>query len=114
MMSVFVGETTKQIRVAPATTMRSRRYSLTARGRSSCSARRLPTGNSSFEKARGWMRVPMPAAGTTPQITEPPSIALLVPRRGAEELDELAAAVLGGVLGEGARARGGGDAASLL
>ena len=43
----------------PPRSMRSTRYSLTARGRSMPSSRRLPTGSSSFEKASGWMRVPL-------------------------------------------------------
>src|SRR5689334_19496058 len=43
-------------------------YSLTALGRSVCPSLRLPTGSSSLEKASGWMRLPMPAAGTMPHI----------------------------------------------
>ena len=39
------GEMTKQIFVAPARNIRSTRYSLTARGRSIPSSRRLPTGS---------------------------------------------------------------------
>src|SRR5690625_4783960 len=72
---------TKQIFVVPARAMRSRRNSLTARGRvPTSSAMRPPTGSSSFEKASGWMRVPLPAAGTMPHISDPPchGVALLV------------------------------------
>src|SRR6266571_4368885 len=67
MMSVFAGEITKQTRVAPAVSMRSSRYSQTASGRSVWPSCRVPTGSSSLEKASGWMRVPRPAAGITPQ-----------------------------------------------
>src|SRR6185437_6006588 len=69
-MSNFHGEITKQILSAPPRIMRSTRYSLTARGRSTPLASiQLPTGNNSFENARGWMRVPFPAAGTMPHIS---------------------------------------------
>ena len=71
-MSALPGETTKQTRVAPPRTMRSTRYSLTARGRSMPFSRRLPTGSSSFEKASGWMREPWPAAGTMPHMISAP------------------------------------------
>ena len=47
-------------------------YAVTARGRSTPSSSRLPIGSSSFENASGWMRVPLPAAGTMPHITRPP------------------------------------------
>src|ERR671937_404997 len=73
-MSVFPGDTTKQIFVAPAMIMRSTRYSLTARGRSTPSSIRLPTGRSSFEKASGWMRLPEPAAGMIPHIVRSPRL----------------------------------------
>src|SRR3712207_1462605 len=69
MMSDLPGEITKQIYVAPPRIMRSTRYSLTAQGRSTPPARRLPTGRSSLEKARGWMRLPRPAAGTMPHMS---------------------------------------------
>ena len=66
-MSDFQGEITKQILSAPPRTMRSTRYSLTARGRSTPrSSTRLPIGNSSLLNASGWMRVPWPAAGMMP------------------------------------------------
>src|SRR6185437_8862076 len=69
-MSDFHGEITKQILSAPPRTMRSTRYSLTARGRSTPFASiQLPTGSNSLEKASGWMRVPLPAAGTMPHIS---------------------------------------------
>src|SRR5215471_3590300 len=67
MMSDFVGEITKQIRVTPARSMRCTRYSETARGRSFGPSQRIPTGRSSFENARGWIRLPRPAAGRIPQ-----------------------------------------------
>src|SRR6185312_10987276 len=70
MMSDFHGEITKQILSAPPRIMRSTRYSLTARGRSTPLASiQLPTGSNSLEKASGWMRVPLPAAGTMPHIS---------------------------------------------
>src|SRR5437763_173808 len=68
MMSVLPGETTKQIRLAPAFIIRSTKYSPTARGRSRPASIRLPTGKSSLENAKGWIRDPIPAAGTMPQI----------------------------------------------
>ncbi|PTQ13215.1 hypothetical protein CLG96_03585 [Sphingomonas oleivorans] len=69
MMSDLPGEMTKQILSAPPHTIRSTRYSLTALGRSMRSSDRPPTGSSSLEKASGWMRVPLPAAGITPHIS---------------------------------------------
>src|SRR5438105_2902661 len=67
-MSNFQREITKQILSAPPCSMRSIRYSLTARGRSAPPSKRLPTGSNSFEKASGWMRVPLPAAGMIPHM----------------------------------------------
>src|SRR5438270_9557405 len=67
-MSDLPGEMTKQMRVAPAISIRSTRYSLTARGRSASPSKRLPTGRSSFENASGWMREPIPADGMMPHI----------------------------------------------
>src|SRR5918911_560007 len=67
-MSDLPGDMTKQILLTPARIMRSTRYSLTARGRSVDPSFRLPTGSSSFEKASGWIRVPLPAAGMIPHI----------------------------------------------
>ena len=55
--------------VAPARSIRSTRYSLTARGRSTSPTNVLPTGSSSFENANGWIRVPRPAAGMMPYIS---------------------------------------------
>ncbi len=69
MMSDLPGEMTKQIFEAPARTIRSTRYSLTAFGRSVRSSERPPTGSNSFENASGWIRVPFPAAGITPHIS---------------------------------------------
>src|SRR5215207_3539410 len=71
-MSDFPGAMTKQILSAPPATIRSIRYSLTAHGRSVTPSLRLPTGRSSFEKARGWMRLPRPAAGTNPHMSALP------------------------------------------
>src|SRR5690625_3292908 len=71
---------TKHIFVVPARAMRSRRNSLTARGRApTSSAMRPPTGRSSFEKASGWMRVPLPAAATMPHISDPPCHGFALP-----------------------------------
>src|SRR3954465_9882579 len=67
-MSDFPGEITKQILSAPPRIRRSMRYSDTAQGRSIPLSLRLPTGSNSFEKARGWIRLPRPAAGTIPHI----------------------------------------------
>jgi hypothetical protein len=53
MMSDLPGEITMQIFSAPPAIIRSMRYSLTAFGRSDVPSKRLPTGSSSFEKARG-------------------------------------------------------------
>ena len=69
-MSDLPGEITKQTFRAPPRTILSIRYSLTARGRSAAPSRRLPTGSSSFENASGWMRLPIPAAGIIPHISE--------------------------------------------
>src|SRR5581483_1712779 len=98
-MSVFPGETTKQIFVAPARIMRSIRYSLTARGRSTPSSRRLPTGSNSLEKASGWMRLPAQAAGTIPHTASDPHGGRVAVRR-LEQYLQLHRAVVGGVLGE--------------
>jgi hypothetical protein len=72
MMSDLPGAITKQMCVAPPAIIRSSRYSLTARGRSVAPSKREPTGSSSFENARGWMRLPMPAAGMIPHIRASP------------------------------------------
>src|SRR5205085_4546277 len=68
-MSDLPGEMTKQIFDAPPRTIRSIRYSLTARGRSVEPSIRLPTGSSSFENASGWILLPIPAAGMMPHMT---------------------------------------------
>src|SRR5436305_1667557 len=68
-MSDFPGEITKQILSAPPRMRRSIRYSETAQGRSIPFSLRLPTGSSSLENAKGWMRLPRPAAGTMPHIS---------------------------------------------
>src|SRR5690242_21949068 len=106
-MSVFPGETTKQILSAPALSMRSTTYSLTARGRSTPDSNLLPTGRSSFEKASGWMRLPAPAAGTMPHI----SALHRFGHAAGEHRLELRCAPGGGMLGERALARGGCDRA---
>src|SRR4051794_36268197 len=68
-MSDLPGEITKQILSAPPRIIRSTRYSETAHGRSNPSSVLLPTGSSSLENARGWIRLPRPAAGMTPHIS---------------------------------------------
>src|SRR5436309_4507981 len=78
-MSDLPCEITMQILVAPARIIRSSRYSETALGRSVSPSVRLPTGSSSLEKARGWIRLPVPAAGTIPQMLV---IRRLLSRRG--------------------------------
>src|SRR5437588_11250839 len=81
-MSALPGSTTKQIRLAPAFIIRSTKYAPTARGRSRPASIRLPTGKSSLENAKGWIRDPTPAAGTMPQIRvmrSPPQDSLVVP-----------------------------------
>src|SRR5688572_4514183 len=104
-MSDLPGEMTKQILSAPARIMRSSRYSLTAHGRSTPPSMRLPTGNSSLEKASGWMRLPRPAAGMMPHM-----VSGLRQQRGigaAGRLDhreEIVRTVRGGVLREHALA----------
>src|SRR3954468_2892565 len=120
-MSDFPGEITKQSRVTPARSIRSTRYSLTARGRSMPSVSRLPTGRSSLEKARGWMRLPAPAAGTIPHISTSPG-AGRGGRRGWEgrsagllnQHDQLPGAAVRRVLLQGPGARGAADRADLL
>src|SRR3954470_24239270 len=110
-MSDLPGEITKQILRAPPRIIRSTKCSLTAQGRSTPSRRRLPTGSSSFEKARGWMRLPRPAAGTIPHM----SGAL----RGfgtiafGERALEIVEAPLRGVVRQGAGPARRGDAADL-
>src|SRR4051812_46312213 len=122
MTSLFPGAMTKQILVTPAVTMRSSRYSLTARGLSVSPLRRLPTGSSSLEKASGCMRLPMPAAGTIPHMScTPDDDCLRDPHRSRpgsravrfDQLDELARAIVRRVLGKGARTRRFTDAGKL-
>src|SRR5204862_6460279 len=67
-MSDLPGAITKQSLSAPAPIIRSTRYSLIARGRSTAPSTRPPTGANSFEKARGCIRVPEPAAAILPHI----------------------------------------------
>src|SRR5579884_687332 len=67
-MSDFPGEMTKQILSTPAVVIRSIKYSLMARGRASAPRTSVPIGSNSFEKASGWIRVPIPAAGMIPHI----------------------------------------------
>src|SRR5438132_11838145 len=107
-MSDLPGEMTKQIFDAPPRIMRSTRYSLTARGRSADPSMRLPTGNSSFEKASGWILLPTPAAGMMPHM-------ILHPSHGALECGlELRAAVVRGVLVKHALPSGGADPRQFL
>src|SRR3954452_10201540 len=93
------------MRSAPARTMRSTRYSETARGRSMSPSKRLPTGSSSLENASGWIRLPMPAAGMMPRMI-----------RSFDERDQIGGAVGRRVLGEHAlpgRAADGGEGARV-
>src|ERR1051326_1754110 len=69
-ISVLPGETTKQMLLTPASIIRSTRYARTARGFSTWPSQRLPTGSSSLETARGWRRLPAPAAGITAHIEQ--------------------------------------------
>src|SRR3954470_17411350 len=105
-MSDFDGEITKHSRVAPARAMRSTRYSDTARGRSTSPSCQLPTGRSSFENASGWMRLPVPAAGTIPNMVDTSGGCF-------DERAQLARAVVRGVLREHPRARGAADLLEL-
>src|SRR4051812_14801090 len=120
-MSDLPGAMTKQILSAPPRSIRSTRYSLTARGRSA----RSPSGSNSLENASGWIRVPCPAAGMTPHI-------LFAPLRGFDRRvrarvdrdrpqaevedvgDQLAGAVCRRVLLQNALSRGIGDPCGLL
>jgi hypothetical protein len=52
-ISDLPGEITMHTRSTPARTIRSSRYSLTARGLSTLALIWLPTGSNSFEKAKG-------------------------------------------------------------
>src|SRR4051812_46667702 len=108
-MSALPGATTKQMRVAPALSMRSTRNSLTARGRSMSPASVLPTGSSSLEKPSGWIRVPRPAAGTMPHMVCYSLVSLCHSRRRRtrvlEQLLELARAMGRRVLREHALVR---------
>src|SRR5947209_19882815 len=113
MMSDLPGEMTKQILLAPASTMRSNKYSLTAHGRSVPASSRLPTGSNSFEKASGWMRLPLPAAGTMPHMSGILRMRETRRLRGAGRADvalEFAEADRTRMLGEDAVARGAADA----
>src|SRR5579875_4139860 len=67
---------------------------------------RLPTGRSSLEKASGWMRMPLPAAGMMPHM----SGGLLHAGR-LECGDHAARAMGGGMLVKCALTRAAGDAA---
>src|SRR5919199_4152182 len=115
-MSDLPGAMTKQILSAPPRIMRSTRYSLTAQGRSVPLSSRLPTGRSSLEKAKGWMRLPRPAAGTMPHMSDlqgrdaGPDVGRTRP---FQSRFEGAGAAVRRVLGKRALARGPGDAAKL-
>src|SRR5947209_438713 len=67
-MSDLPGEITKQSLSAPPAIIRSTRYSLMARGRSTWPSNLPPTGSNAFENASGWIRPPAPAAGIIPHI----------------------------------------------
>src|SRR3954470_7361233 len=108
-MSDLPAEIVMQMRVAPARIIRSTRYSETAFGRSVPSAMRVPTGSSSLEKASGWMRLPMPAAGTIPQVLMPTP-----PLAGSPPSPPPAPPPLRRMLGQRPLAGGAGDPADLL
>src|ERR671924_73915 len=115
-MSVLSGEMTKQIFSAPPITIRSRRYSLTARGRSHPFSDLLPTGSSSFENPSGWMRLPRPAAGTMPHMSHLPdgeSFLQWRPARLLNRVEQNRGAAVGRMFGERTLARGHGDAPQL-
>src|SRR3954452_19669157 len=110
-MSDLPGEITKQILSAPPRISRSMRYSETAQGRSIPLSLRLPTGSSSLEKARGWMRLPRPAAGTMPHISHSLNSRLTGSGVGRllEQRDQLGGAFLRTVLIQRSLARASGD-----
>src|SRR3954451_18829753 len=99
-MSDLPGDITKQIFSAPPSIRRSIRYSDTAQGRSIPLSLRLPTGSSSLEKARGWMRRPRPAAGTMPHISHSLNFRLTGSAVGRllEQRDQLGGAFVRAVL----------------
>src|SRR3982750_3267843 len=107
MMSDLPGEITKQIFRAPPRIMRSTRYSLTAQGRSAPPSRRLPTGSSSFEKAKGWIRLPRPAAGTIPHIVSAHHHLGRKRARRRQGCEQVVGTTLGGMLGMNPLARRG-------
>src|ERR1700712_4613983 len=90
-MSDFPGEITKHILSAPPRIRRSTRYSDTAQGRSTPSSALLPTGRSSLENANGCIRLPRPAAGTIPHISNlrANETITLGARRSSDEFDQL-------------------------
>src|SRR3954462_14961318 len=106
-MSDLPGEITKQIFSAPPRIRRSMRYSDTAQGRSIPLSLRLPTGSSSLEKAKGWMRLPRPAAGTMPHMSGSLNFRYTGSGVGRllEQRDQLGGALLRTVLIQGSLAR---------
>src|SRR5579883_2806450 len=115
MMSDFPGETTKQILSAPAISIRSSRYSPTARGRSIPSSKRLPTGSNSLENASGLIRLPEPAAGMMPHIFGLDSTVLRDRTRGSFQcLLQLLRAHAGGMIRQSPLIRGASDARQLF
>src|SRR4051794_39359064 len=97
-MSDLPGDITKQILSAPPRISRSTRYSETAQGRSTPSSVLLPTGRSSLENARGWIRLPRPAAGMTPHISSLRcSNKAALQRRFFQELNQFGGASAGAV-----------------
>src|SRR5579883_3329370 len=105
-MSDLPCEMTIQIFSTPPRSIRSTRYSLTARGRSVEPSNRLPTGSSSFEKASGCIRLPAPAAGMMPHILHlQQTVFFFVPQGGIERRLQIFRAMFRGVFGQRALTR---------
>src|SRR5690349_14396818 len=106
-MSDLPAPITKHSLSAPPRSRRSIRYSATAQGRGASFKVRAPTGSSSFENASGWMREPRPAAGMMPHISCHQGLRTT---RALEQRDQFVRAMLRGVFGQRAFARGFADA----
>src|SRR6185437_5617835 len=88
----------------------------TAQGRSMPWSLRLPTGSSSLEKARGWIRLPRPAAGTIPHMSGLLDDAIRSAASGAllQKHNQLLRPFLRTVFGERALARAPGHALEIV